>query len=210
MTLEDLAATPTPSYPRTLKGQLVGKAPQYLAGAFTLAVFQLAMNRIDWLSKISVDRIFGAGDFPWGPCLAMFGLAPDGGWFMYPPLTSTAYSPGINTDFWLLGIGFIEISAIAGAVELIVGILFFIADNYLPVFHEFGAWIIGCLFCFYYSATAISQEERASKRLKYSLYALLLLLLIAALALHDVEEAPIFKRDASINPVLKFMGVDRK
>ena len=93
---------------------------------------------------------------------------------------------------------------------LIVGILFFIADNYLPVFHKFGAWIIGCLFCFYYSATAISQEERASKRLKYSLYALLLLLLIAALALHDVEETPVFKRDASVNPVLKLMGVDRK
>src|SRR3546814_6424901 len=37
------------------------------------------------------------------------GLAPDGGWFMYPPLTSKTYSPGINTDFWLLGIGFIEI-----------------------------------------------------------------------------------------------------
>jgi cytochrome c oxidase subunit I+III len=52
-----------------------------------------------------------------------FGLAPNGGWFMYPPLTSTAYSPGINADFWLLGIGFIEISAIAGAIEIIVGVL---------------------------------------------------------------------------------------
>src|SRR3546814_20878177 len=51
------------------------------------------------------------------------GLAPDGGWFMYPPLTSKTYSPGINTDFWLLGIGFIEISAIAGAIEIIVGVL---------------------------------------------------------------------------------------
>ncbi len=52
-----------------------------------------------------------------------YGLAPDGGWFMYPPLTSKEYSPGINADFWLLGIGFIEISAIAGAIEIIVGIL---------------------------------------------------------------------------------------
>jgi len=52
-----------------------------------------------------------------------FGLAPDGGWFLYPPLTSSTYSPGINQDFWLLGIGFIEISAIAGAIEIIVGIL---------------------------------------------------------------------------------------
>src|SRR5687768_17141838 len=52
-----------------------------------------------------------------------FGVAPDGGWFMYPPLTSYEHSPGPGADFWLLGIGFIEISAIAGAIELIVGIL---------------------------------------------------------------------------------------
>ncbi|MFN3286760.1 MAG: cbb3-type cytochrome c oxidase subunit I, partial [bacterium] len=52
-----------------------------------------------------------------------FSLAPSGGWFMYPPLTSKTYSPGINADFWLLGIGFIEISAIAGAIEIVVGVL---------------------------------------------------------------------------------------
>jgi cytochrome c oxidase subunit I+III len=51
-----------------------------------------------------------------------FGVAPDGGWFMYPPLTSYTFSPGINSDFWLLGIGFIEISAIAGAIEIVVGV----------------------------------------------------------------------------------------
>ena len=34
-----------------------------------------------------------------------------------------AISPGLGADFWLLGIGFIEISAIAGAIELIVGVL---------------------------------------------------------------------------------------
>ncbi len=56
-------------------------------------------------------------------CSILFAVAPDGGWFMYPPLTSNVYSPGINADFWLLGIGFIEISAIAGAIELIIGVL---------------------------------------------------------------------------------------
>ena len=56
-------------------------------------------------------------------CSLFFGLAPDGGWFMYPPLTSYQYSPGHNADFWLLGIGFIEISAIAGAIEIVVGVL---------------------------------------------------------------------------------------
>src|SRR5688572_18290688 len=52
-----------------------------------------------------------------------FNVAPDGGWFMYPPLTGSQYTPSNSADWWLLGIGFIEISAIAGAIELIVGIL---------------------------------------------------------------------------------------
>jgi cytochrome c oxidase subunit I+III len=51
-----------------------------------------------------------------------FGVAPRGGWFMYPPLT-TAYQPDIGADFWLLGLSFIEVAAIAAAVELIVGVL---------------------------------------------------------------------------------------
>src|SRR3546814_6264313 len=29
-----------------------------------------------------------------------FGASPDGGWFMYPPLTSYVYSPGSNADWW--------------------------------------------------------------------------------------------------------------
>jgi cytochrome c oxidase subunit I+III len=53
----------------------------------------------------------------------VLGIAPDGGWFMYPPLTSAIYSPGINTDFWLIGITFVEISAICAAVEFTVSIL---------------------------------------------------------------------------------------
>jgi cytochrome c oxidase subunit I+III len=57
-------------------------------------------------------------------CTIFFGAAPDGGWFMYPPLTGKAHSPGPGADWWLLGIGFIEISAIAGAIELVIGILF--------------------------------------------------------------------------------------
>jgi cytochrome c oxidase subunit I+III len=56
-------------------------------------------------------------------CSLFFGLAPDGGWFIYPPLTLKEFSPGDNIDFWLLGIGSIEISAIAGAIELVVGSL---------------------------------------------------------------------------------------
>src|SRR5690606_35964540 len=41
----------------------------------------------------------------------------------YTPLTGPAYSTGVNIDFWLLGLGVIEVSAMAAAIELIVGIL---------------------------------------------------------------------------------------
>ncbi|MGY1424275.1 cytochrome c oxidase subunit I [Lysobacter sp. A289] len=51
-----------------------------------------------------------------------FDAAPQGGWFMYPPLT-TQYQDGLGADIWLLGLSFIEIASIAAAVELIVGVL---------------------------------------------------------------------------------------
>lgn len=56
--------------------------------------------------------------------LALFlGLAPDGGWFMYTPLASRPYTPGINADVWLIGVTFVEISAITAAIEIIVTVL---------------------------------------------------------------------------------------
>jgi heme/copper-type cytochrome/quinol oxidase subunit 1 len=70
---------------------------------------------------------FGYWSYAFGGVLVFaslfIGVAPDGGWFMYPPLTGPTYSPGVNTDVWVLGLGFVEISAVAAAVELIVGIL---------------------------------------------------------------------------------------
>lgn len=52
-----------------------------------------------------------------------FGVAPDSGWFMYTPLSSKPFTPGINADVWLLGITFVEISAVAAAIEITVSIL---------------------------------------------------------------------------------------
>ena len=52
-----------------------------------------------------------------------FGVAPDGGWFAYVPLTDKEFSPGINMDFWDLGLAVAEISALGAATELIVGIM---------------------------------------------------------------------------------------
>ncbi|WP_043528046.1 cytochrome c oxidase subunit I [Litchfieldella xinjiangensis] len=50
-------------------------------------------------------------------------MAPANGWFMYTPLSSSQYSPGLGSDFWLLGITFVEISALSAGVELTVSIL---------------------------------------------------------------------------------------
>ncbi|MCO5156760.1 MAG: cytochrome c oxidase subunit I [Aquamicrobium sp.] len=64
--------------------------------------------------------VFG-GSILIGAMLA--GVAPDSGWFMYTPLSSSAYTPGINADVWLLGITFVEISALSAAIEIVVSIL---------------------------------------------------------------------------------------
>jgi len=124
---------------------LQGVLPQETYNQFftmhgTLMMFLFAVPMVEALGVVLLPQMLAARDLPFprlsayafwayfvgGLCFfasLFFGLAPDGGWFMYPPLTSTAFSPGINADFWLLGIGFIEISAIAGAIEIIVGVL---------------------------------------------------------------------------------------
>ena len=53
----------------------------------------------------------------------LVGAVPDSGWFAYVPLTGPEFSPGLNLDFWLLGVVMIEISGIVGAIEVVV--LFF-------------------------------------------------------------------------------------
>ena len=48
------------------------------------------------------------------------GHAPDGGWFAYTPLTDRGFSPGVNLDFWGLGVVFVGISTTVGAVNFLV------------------------------------------------------------------------------------------
>ncbi len=52
-----------------------------------------------------------------------FGLAPDGGWFGYAPLSTKAYSPQINMDFWVLGLQILGISSLAAAFNFITTII---------------------------------------------------------------------------------------
>ena len=53
----------------------------------------------------------------------LFGHAPNGGWFGYVPLTTRAYSPGINIDFWVLGLQILGISSLAAGFNFITTII---------------------------------------------------------------------------------------
>ncbi|MDY0747583.1 cbb3-type cytochrome c oxidase subunit I [Paucibacter sp. R3-3] len=151
----------------------------------TVMMFLFAVPMVEAVSVYLLPNMLGARDLPfprlsayafWAYaagglaffCTLFFGLAPDGGWFLYPPLSGRVYSPGLNADFWLLGIGFIEISAIAGAVELIIGILMTRAPGMslarMPVY----AWsmlIVGLMIVFAFPAviagTGLLELERA-------------------------------------------------
>ncbi|MVW79866.1 cbb3-type cytochrome c oxidase subunit I [Bordetella sp. 02P26C-1] len=151
----------------------------------TVMMFLFAVPAVEAVAVLLLPNMLGARDLPF-PRLSAYAywayavggivffcslfarLAPDGGWFMYPPLTSTEYSPALNADLWLLGIGFIEISAIAGAIELAVGILRTRAPGMsldkMPVF----AWVMlifsGMVIVAFPAvivATALLELERA-------------------------------------------------
>jgi cytochrome c oxidase subunit I len=61
----------------------------------------------------------------------LFGAAPNDGWFSYAPLTeltnqcgnAVTCTPGLNMDFWALGILMLGISSISGALNFVVTIL---------------------------------------------------------------------------------------
>ena len=106
----------------------------------TVMMFLFAIPLIEGLALYFIPKLLGARDlcFPrlsafgfWcylfgGSILliAMFaGVAPNAGWFMYTPLSSGQFSPGINSDVWLIGITFVEVSAIAFAIELVATVL---------------------------------------------------------------------------------------
>ena len=106
----------------------------------SIMMFLFAIPLIEGFAIYLLPKLIGARDLAY-PRLGAFGywcyllgglillgalaagVAPDGGWFMYPPLTSKVHTPGVNADVWLLGITFVEISAICAAVEIIVTIL---------------------------------------------------------------------------------------
>src|SRR5579883_374368 len=58
----------------------------------------------------------------------LFGAPPDAGWFSYAPLTEVTCgngvmcTPGLNMDFWALGILMLGVSSIAGSLNFVVTI----------------------------------------------------------------------------------------
>jgi cytochrome c oxidase subunit I+III len=105
----------------------------------SVMMFLFAIPIFEAIAVVLMPQMLGARDLPF-PRLSAFGFwcfaiggvflcgsiffdaAPRGGWFMYVPLTSR-YQPGIGADIWLLGFSFIEVAAIASALELIIGTL---------------------------------------------------------------------------------------
>jgi cytochrome c oxidase subunit 1 len=53
----------------------------------------------------------------------LINAAPDAGWFGYANLTSKQYSPGLNVDFWVIGLQILGIASLAAAVNFFVTII---------------------------------------------------------------------------------------
>ncbi len=113
---------------------------QFVTMHGTTMMFLFAVPIMEGFAMYLIPKMIGARDLPF-PRLSAFGYwcylfgglflyasfifdaAPDGGWFMYVPLSDATYSPGKGADFWLIGVTFAEIAAVTAAVELIVAIL---------------------------------------------------------------------------------------
>jgi len=113
---------------------------QFVTMHGTTMMFLFAVPVMEGFAMYLIPKMLGSRDLPF-PRLSAFGYwcylfggiflyssflfdaAPDGGWFMYVPLTNKVFSPGMSVDFWLIGVTFAEIAAVTAAVELIVAIL---------------------------------------------------------------------------------------
>lgn len=106
----------------------------------TVMMFLFAIPMLEGLAIYMIPKMIGGRDlvcprlsalgyfcYLFGGTILTFSIvlemAPNSGWFMYTPLSSSEYSPGLGSDFWLLGITFVEISAVSAGVELVVSIL---------------------------------------------------------------------------------------
>jgi cytochrome c oxidase subunit 1 len=109
----------------------------------TTMVFLVGMPIVAGMSNYLVPLMIGARDmafprlnafgfwiFLFGGLLLYFsyigggglsgaGSAPDVGWFAYAPLTEKPFSPGLSTDYWILGILVSGIGSLTSAINVI-------------------------------------------------------------------------------------------
>jgi cytochrome c oxidase subunit I len=88
------------------------------------------------VNALSYWTFLAAGIFLYSSFL--IGQSPDRGWFAYAPLTSGSYAPGLNMDFYALGLILLTISTTVGAINFIVTVFRLRAPgmsiNRLPIF----------------------------------------------------------------------------
>jgi cytochrome c oxidase subunit I+III len=91
-------------------------------GAFGNYLLPLMLGARDMafprLNALGYWLFLGAGLFLYAS--VFMHTAPDCGWFCYTPLNTSSYDPGLNADFYALGLIFTSVSTTAGALNIIV------------------------------------------------------------------------------------------
>jgi len=125
----------------------------------SIMMFLFAIPMLEGLAIYLLPKILGARDLAYPRLTALGwwcylfggtimilallgGVAPDAGWFLYPPLSGKEFTPGVNSDVWLLGITFVEISAMCAAIEIVVTFLKFRAANMSLTRMPIMAWYL--------------------------------------------------------------------
>ena len=92
---------------------------------FSIFLFPLLIGARDMafprLNAFSYWAYLFSGIFIYASFLA--GAVPNAGWFSYPPYTLKPYNPGLNLDFYALGMIFLGISTTTGAINFLITFL---------------------------------------------------------------------------------------
>src|SRR5437588_4614635 len=165
----------------------------------TTMIFLFVMPTLTGFGNFVVPLMIGARDmaFPrlnaFGYWMVLFagiflsssfllGQAPNGGWFNYAPLSeltsncgnAVMCTPGLNEDFWLLGILLLGISSIAGSLNFVVTILKMRAPgmtiNRMPLFTWMTLVTAFLLLFAFPSLTAASVLELLDRHLGTHFY----------------------------------------
>ncbi len=150
----------------------------------TTMMFLFVIPFIEALANYMLPLLLGTRDLPFPRMTALsywsylfggiflyssflFGAAPDAGWFAYVPLSNVEYSPGINLDFWDIGLSVAEVAAMGAAAEMIVAILRMRAPgmtlNRMPLF-GWAMLVTGAMLIFAFTplivGTAMLELDR--------------------------------------------------